>query len=146
MVIETVDSDKKRFIDLLLMGDEQESMIDRYLDRGTMFIGKIDEKAVACCVVTYEGDGIIEIKNLAVAPEFRCKGLGRAMIEYVEDRFKGSVLQVGTGETPSTLRFYRNCDFEYSHRVPDFFIRNYSHPIIEEGIRLCDMLYLVKKT
>lgn len=145
MVIETVDYDKKRFIDLLLMGDEQESMIDRYLDRGTLFIGKIDEKAVASCVVTHEGDGIIEIKNLAVAPEFRCKGLGRAMIEYVELRFQGSVLQLGTGETPSTLRFYHNCGFEYSHRVPDFFIRNYSHPIIEEGVRLCDMLYLMKK-
>ena len=33
-VIEKVGVDKKRFIDLLLLADEQESMIDRYLDRG----------------------------------------------------------------------------------------------------------------
>ena len=37
-VIEKVGVDKKRFIDLLLLADEQESMIDRYLDRGELFV------------------------------------------------------------------------------------------------------------
>mgnify|MGYP007106301682 FL=1 len=37
-VIEKVGADKKRFIDLLLLADEQESMIDRYLDRGELFV------------------------------------------------------------------------------------------------------------
>lgn len=32
--IEQVATDKKRFLKLLLLADEQESMIDRYLDRG----------------------------------------------------------------------------------------------------------------
>jgi hypothetical protein len=52
---------------------------------------------------------------------------------------------VGTGETPSILRFYKNCGFEYSHRVKDFFTDNYDHPIIEEGVRLADMVYFSKK-
>ena len=29
---------KKRYLDLLLLADEQESMIDRYLERGDMFV------------------------------------------------------------------------------------------------------------
>ena len=33
MKIEKITSDKKRFLELLLLADEQESMIDRYLER-----------------------------------------------------------------------------------------------------------------
>ena len=29
---------KKEYLDLLLLADEQEDMIDRYLERGTMYI------------------------------------------------------------------------------------------------------------
>ena len=37
MKVEQVFSDRKRFLDLLLLADEQEDMIDRYLERGDMF-------------------------------------------------------------------------------------------------------------
>lgn len=33
-----IKEDKKKYIDLLLLGDEQESMVDRYLERGKMYI------------------------------------------------------------------------------------------------------------
>ena len=38
MKIEKITSDKKRFLELLLLADEQESMIDRYLERGELFV------------------------------------------------------------------------------------------------------------
>ena len=38
MEIKLVTSDKKEFLDLLLLADEQESMIDRYLERGDMSV------------------------------------------------------------------------------------------------------------
>ena len=38
MKIQKVTSDKKEYLDLLLLADEQEDMIDRYLERGEMFI------------------------------------------------------------------------------------------------------------
>ena len=37
MTIKQVTDNKKQFIDLLLLGDEQESMIDRYLEQGDLF-------------------------------------------------------------------------------------------------------------
>ena len=46
-VIEKVGADKKRFIDLLLLADEQESMIDRYLDRGELFVSHGPVKGMA---------------------------------------------------------------------------------------------------
>ena len=32
-----VQENKRQYLPLLLLADEQESMIDRYLDRGTMY-------------------------------------------------------------------------------------------------------------
>ena len=37
-IIKLNDGDKRKYLDLLLTADEQESMIDRYLDRGDMFV------------------------------------------------------------------------------------------------------------
>ena len=37
MIIREVNENKKQFISLLLLADEQENMIDRYLEKGTMY-------------------------------------------------------------------------------------------------------------
>ena len=74
-VIRRVTENKKDYLDLLLLADEQEDMIDRYLARGTMYI--LQEGDVKCvCVVTDEGEGVLEIKNIATRPE--CQGRGSA--------------------------------------------------------------------
>ncbi len=143
MEIKEYCGNKKRLLSLLLLADEQEDMIDRYLDRGTMYV--LDDDGIKCeCVVTDEGDGVLEIKNLAVEPECQGKGYGRAMIDFIAARYKGqfSVLQVGTGDSPLTVPFYEKCGFVRSHRVKNFFTENYDHPIFECGIQLVDMIYL----
>ena len=58
---------KKKYLSLLLLADEQESMIDTYLERGRLYVME-DDGVRAVCVVTDEGGGILEIKNLAVSP------------------------------------------------------------------------------
>ena len=137
-----VTEGKKRYLPLLLLGDEQESMIDRYLEEGALYIWKEGEETAGVCVVTDQGNGVLELKNIAVAPRFQRRGIGRAMIEALAKRYRGSyrVLLAGTGEAPSTLGFYQHCGFTYSHRVKDFFLQ-YDHPIVEEGVQLKDMVY-----
>lgn len=130
---------------LLLIGDESEPMVERYLDAGDLFVGFIDDEAVAVCVSVQISEELTEVKNLAVLAEFRRQGIGRRMLSHVEQLNRGRTVQLGTGETPSTLRFYRSCGYRYSHRIPDFFIDNYPNPIIEEGVELRDMLYLRKR-
>lgn len=137
-----VTEEKKRYLPLLLLGDEQESMIDRYLEEGALYIWKEGEETAGVCVVTDQGNGVLELKNIAVDPRFQRRGIGRAMIEALAKRYRGSyrVLLAGTGEAPSTLGFYQHCGFTYSHRVKDFFLQ-YDHPIVEEGVQLKDMVY-----
>ena len=145
MNIRVIHKNKKRFLPLLLLADEQEDMIDRYLERGTMYVLE-DGGVKAECVVTDEGGGILELKNLAVEPESQRKGYGKALIDFLVCKYKGrySVLQVGTGDSPLTIPFYEKCGFVRSHKIENFFTDNYDHPIYECGVQLTDMIYLQK--
>ena len=145
MEIIEIKSNKKKYLDLLLLGDEQESMIDRYLERGTMYV-LTDNGALAECVVTDEGEGVLEIKNIAVRPDFQRMGYGRMLLDFITKKYSGhySVLQVGTGDSPLTVPFYEKCGFMRSHTLKNFFIDNYDHPIYECGVRLRDMVYFKK--
>ena len=144
MTYREVKDNKKAYLELLLLADEQESMIDRYLDTGRMFLLKEGREVVCECVVCDEGDGVLEIKNIATHPAYQRKGYGRALIEFLISEFSGdySVLQVGTGDSPATVPFYESCGFVRSHTVPGFFTDNYDHPIFECGVQLVDMVYL----
>lgn len=145
--IRKVEQEKKRFLPLLLLGDEQEDMIDRYLERGTMYVMEIDGTAAAVAVVTRETPEVCELKNIAVAPKFQRNGLGREMIAHVwaDCGGEGKCLLAGTGEAPLTMAFYESCGFALSHRVKNFFTEHYDHPIVEEGVTLRDMVYWVKR-
>ena len=143
MRIIKISEDKKRYLSLLLLADEQEDMIDRYLPRGEMYALE-DGGVKAVCVVTDEGDGVLELKNLAVEPAAQRKGYGKALIAFLlrEYRSQYAVLQVGTGDSPLTIPFYEACGFTRSHVISNFFPDNYDHPIFEGGVQLVDMVYL----
>ena len=143
MKIREVNENKKQFISLLLLADEQESMVDHYLEKGTMYVLE-DGNVKAECVVTDEGNEILEIKNIAVDPENQGKGYGKALIDFLASKYADeySILQVGTGDSPLTIPFYEKCGFVRSHNIPNFFTDNYDHPIYEGGVQLIDMVYL----
>ena len=105
---------KKEFLELLLLADEQESMIDLYLERGEMYA------------------------------LYQRKGYGKRLIEFLLEHYKDRyhTLLVGTAEDTYTEDFYKQCGFTYSHRIPNFFTDNYDHPMYEDGKLLKDMVYL----
>lgn len=146
MKIAQISTNKKQYLDLLLLADEQESMIDLYLNRGEMFVLE-DNGVKAVCVVTDEGDGVCELKNIAVVPHAQRQGYGKNLINYLVDHYPGIYARmiVGTGDVPSALGFYESCGFSYSHRIENFFTDNYDHAMIEDGILLKDMVYLSRK-
>lgn len=141
-IIEVMEN-KKNYIELLLLADEQEDMIDRYIDKGKMYV--LDDNGIKCeCVVIDVGNGVLEIKNIATVPEYQGKGYAKAMIDFIITKYREeySTLQVGTGDSPMMIPFYEKCGFVRSHIVPNFFTDNYDHPIYEGGIQLVDMVYL----
>lgn len=146
MEIKEVKHNKKQYLSLLLLADEQEDMVERYIERGTMYV--LSDDGVKCeCIVTDEGNGILEIKNIATIPEFQRKGYGKALIDFLAAKYKGqyALIQVGTGDSPLTIPFYEKCGFVRSHIMKNFFVDHYDHPIVECGIQLIDMVYLQRK-
>lgn len=145
MNIKEVKENKKKYLDLLLLADEQEDMIDRYLEKGTMYILE-DHSIKAECVVLGMGDGVLEIKNISTVPKFHGQGYGKAMIEFIVEKYRGkySILQFGTVDSPATIPFYEKCGFIRSHSIKNFFTDNYKQSIYDCGVKLIDMVYLRK--
>jgi len=143
MEIKIISNNKKSFMDLLLLADEQEDMIEKYLDRGTLF-ALYDNGLKSICVVTDEGNGNFEIQNLATYKQFQGKGYGTRLVKYVFEYYKDkdTVMYVGTGAP--LVSFYEHCGFTFSHRLENYFLEHYKEPIIEAGIQLKDKVYLKK--
>ena len=145
MIIEKITNNKKQYLDLLLLADEQEDMIDKYLANGEMFALYDDDLKSVCVVTAIDGE-TCELKNIATYKKYQGKGYGKALIKFVFDFYKNNykTILVGTGEVPTILSFYESCGFKKSHRIKNFFTDNYNHPMFEEGIQLIDMVYLKK--
>ncbi|MBN1602297.1 MAG: GNAT family N-acetyltransferase [Chitinispirillaceae bacterium] len=145
MKIEKIIENKKQFLDLLLLADEQENMIDKYLPDGDLF-ALYDDNLKSVCVVARLNSETCELKNIATYEKYQGRGYGRALIHFIFNFYKNNykTMLVGTGETPTILSFYEHCGFEMSYRVKNFFTDNYDHPIFEGAIQLVDMIYLKK--
>ena len=87
MEIKEIKEGKKEYLQLLMLADEQENMIDLYLDKGIMFILN-DNGIKGECVITDEGNGILEIKNIAIDPKYQRKGYGKTLINFIEKNSK----------------------------------------------------------
>lgn len=113
-IIKIVDNDKTKYMDLLLIADEQIDMIEKYLYRGEMF-ALYDNELKSICVVTQEEPGLYEIKNIVTAPEHQKKGYGQQLISFVANYYKdfGKELYLGTWTAPKLIM---------SLSVPIFFI------------------------
>ena len=143
--IRIVCENKKQFIDLLLLADEQESMIDKYLERGDLF-ALYDNDLKSVCVVTGESGDACELKNIATYEKWQGCGYGSELLKYIFAYYKGKykMMAVGTGDYPPILQFYEKYGFRVTHKVENFFTDNYDHPLFENGIQLVDMVYLSK--
>lgn len=146
MEIRSIKTDKKAFLDLLLLADESERQIFRYLERGDLF-ALYDGDLKSVCVVTAEDGDTCELKNLATYEKYHGQGYGSALIRHVAEFYKGiyKTLLVGTGDVPKALRFYQRNGFEVSHRLKNFFTENYDHLMFDDGVQLVDMVYLKRE-
>lgn len=144
--IRLITENRKDFLPLLLLGDEQESYIDAYLERGDLF-ALYDGDLKSMCVVTDEGDGILEVQNIATDKRYQKQGYASRLIDYVAGYYAGRYDKIilGTGDVPGILTFYERCGFSVTHRMPDYFTTHYDHPIIEDGVLLKDKVYLERK-
>ena len=102
MRIEKIIENKKQFLDLLLLADEQENMIDKYLSSGDLF-ALFDGDLKSVCVVVAINSETCELKNIATYEKYQNKGYGRELINYISDFYKSRFISI-----PRMIEMYRN--------------------------------------
>lgn len=143
--VKEIKEDKENFMDILLIGDEEETMVCKYLDIGNLYALYDSGILKSVCALIFADKTTVEIKNLATWRKFQNQGCASFLLEFIFKKYEGFDIILGTGENEKTLNFYKKRGFVEFSRIENFFIKNYPRPIIENGVQLKDMIYLRKK-
>lgn len=87
MNIRQVTDGKEDYIELLRMGDPDESRIRKVLEEGELFLLEEHGKLRTLCVVIFSEEKKCEIKNIVTIEKDRGKGYGRYMIHYICEHY-----------------------------------------------------------
>lgn len=131
---------------LLLLADPNKNLVQSYLQLGMTFAIYKEAKLAAIIVLQEVSQFKLEIKNIAVDPEFENQGIATMLLHYAIQFAKKhhyQQLQIGTGSTSfKQLYLYQKVGFRITDIKSNFFIENYERPIHENGLLLRDMLML----
>ncbi len=133
--------------DLLLLADPSPARLDAYLPAARCFAARRDGATVGACAVMPLGGDSFELMSIAVAPEAQRQGIGTRLLRHVIAATAAAGakrLEVGTGSFGYQLAFYQRHGFRIESVDRDFFVRNYPEAIVEDGIRLRDMVRLAR--
>ena len=104
------------------------------------------ENPVGVYVLTDHGDGLLELKNIAVSEHLQGQGVGKRLLSHAVETARkqgATTLEVGTGNSSlDQLAFYEKAGFRRVRVDEGFFLRNYDEPIYENGLQCTDMIFL----
>jgi ribosomal protein S18 acetylase RimI-like enzyme len=143
---------RERYWSLFLLADDSEQQVRSYYQRGDLYVLE-DETGVALGLVLTlpAGEGAVELKAVAVAPERHNRGIGKRMLALVLAELRGRGVRravLGTGNSSvGQLAFYQKAGFRLWRIERDFFSpeRGYPEGIEENGIPLRDMVWMERE-
>ncbi|WDF82095.1 GNAT family N-acetyltransferase [Lacticaseibacillus pabuli] len=139
---EVTDPDRSAYTNLLLAGDSDPAVLGEYQNTGALFELVDDQCTVAVALMIPVDANTIELKNIAVISRYRSQGVGREMmthlVQHYTDQYQRMI--VGTADASvSNHLFYLKNGFRFYGVRRDFF-NHYNPPLIENGVRLRDMV------
>lgn len=131
---------------LLLLADETQEAINRYIFNSDIYLLHDGTESIAVMALYRKSNTELEIKNVAVIESYRSKGIGSILMNKAKEIAKENhykTLTVGTSDTGvQQIRFYEKNGFIKSGILKNFFIENYPAPIYENGLQMKDMVLL----
>jgi ribosomal protein S18 acetylase RimI-like enzyme len=131
------------YLPLLLIADESQDAVNKYIPEGDLYSIKSHDQLSGVILFTPVNEKTVELKNFALLPEFRGKGLGKAVIKEALSLYKCKGVKkvmVGTANSSiNNIAFYQKAGFRMYEIKRDFFLE-YPEPIFENGIRAIDMV------
>ncbi len=129
---------------LLLLADPAPDLVAAYLREGACVVATVAQSVVGVYVLRPHAE-VAEIKNIAVAPEWQGRGIGKRLVADAARRavdMGAREITVGTGNSSlGQLAFYQKCGFRIVSVERDFFAQ-YAAPITENGIPCLDLVRL----
>ena len=116
MQVERFEGDRAPLRPLFELADDSAVLLDAYMDDGEVMIARESGDLIGHLqLVDTDDEGVVEIKNMAVAPPHQGTGIGRALVEHAlaVARERGATrvtVATGTGDT-GNLRFYQRLGF-----------------------------------
>lgn len=140
---------KKRYpyFDLLLIGDEGVTEVEKYLDKGELLLVLMDQFAIGVMLFIPVDQTTIELKNFGLLPEWQRKGFGgqalMLAIAYYRERYQK--MEVGTGNSSlDNLAFYQKCGFRMV-AVKSNFLATMQNPFTKTAFGVWIWLFLKKR-
>ena len=123
---------------LLLLGDENQQLIDAYLPLSQVYLLTVEARVEGICVL-YIQHQVGEIMNIAVEPAYQGKGLGKALLSHMIEVAKQQHLLrlvIKTGNSGiGQLALYQQQGFDLVHVKYNYFLQAYPKPIWENRIQ-----------
>lgn len=135
--------------ELLLLADPSMDMLHEYLNQSDVFTAKMNAMTVGVLVLYQLDAETLEIKNIAVSPEFQGQGIGRFLIENAIsmatfEQFNTVCIRTANSSI-GQLCLYQKMGFELSEIEKNFFTSAYPEPIYENGIQAKHRLVLQRR-
>jgi ribosomal protein S18 acetylase RimI-like enzyme len=144
-----LDSNDPVPYDLLLLADPSKKLVEEYLKKADVFVAIQNDKILGVIVLFPLTAETIEIKNIAVKPEFQGQGIGRYMIENVVqvalEKRKRSICIGTANSSVGQLYLYQKLGFEITEIKKNFFVTNYAESIFENDIQAKHKLILTRQ-
>ncbi|AIQ25905.1 GNAT family N-acetyltransferase [Paenibacillus sp. FSL H7-0737] len=146
MLIRKLNAEEQPPLHLLLLADPSLSLVEAYLKRGQCFVAEVENCIIGVYVLLQTRPETVELVNIAVDESQQSKGIGKQLVYHAiqNARLLGAkTIEVGTGNSSiGQLALYQKCGFRITGIDRDFFIRHYSEEIVENGIKVVDMIRL----
>jgi ribosomal protein S18 acetylase RimI-like enzyme len=146
MLIRKLNAEEQPPLHLLLLADPSLSLVEAYLKRGQCFVAEVENCIIGVYVLLQTRPETVELVNIAVDENQQSKGIGKQLVYHAiqNARLHGAkTIEVGTGNSSvGQLALYQKCGFRITGIDRDFFIRHYSEEIVENGIKVVDMIRL----
>jgi GNAT superfamily N-acetyltransferase len=130
---------------LLLEADPSIEKVNEYVRESRCFVATVDAAVIGVYVVRKTASDAYELMNISVAQSHQKKGIGTELLKHaiaLVRELRARCLTVGTVSFGYYLTFYQRAGFRVISIDKDFFLKNYTEPMYENGIQLKDMLRL----
>jgi GNAT superfamily N-acetyltransferase len=142
------DGDRTAVRPLFAEAEDSAVQLDSYIDDGRVLVAWRGAEAIGHLQLVDAGPQMVEIKNMAVAPDSRGTGVGRRLIETARataaaEGAKRMLVATGAADT-GNLRFYQRCGFRFASVERDAFTPDTGYPdaIVIDGVQLRDRVWL----